>query len=39
MFGKAGDELFNIEVSHPLSVVVGMAVALSSFDTRMLYQE
>lgn len=39
VFGKADDEKYNLVVSHPLSAAVGMAVALSSFDSRLLFSE
>jgi hypothetical protein len=39
MFGKVDDCKFNIEISDPLSALVGFAVALASFDSRLLFSE
>jgi type II restriction/modification system DNA methylase subunit YeeA len=39
VFGKVNDEKFNLLMSHPLSALVGMAVALTSFDNRLLFSE
>jgi hypothetical protein len=39
VFGKVTDEKFNLIMSHPLSALVGMAVALTSFDNRLIFSE
>lgn len=39
MFGKIDDSTFNIIMSHPLSPLVAMAVALNTFDSRIIFAE
>ena len=36
MFGKVTESKFNIDMSPPLSPYIAFAVALSSFDTRIM---
>jgi hypothetical protein len=33
LLGKSRDNHFNVEISHPLSALVGFGVALSSFES------
>lgn len=35
LFGKCTKELFNLDISHPLTPLQGFAVALSSFDNKL----
>lgn len=37
MFGKINESTFNIEISCPLSALVGFAIALTSFDSKILF--
>lgn len=36
LFGKVNDNKFNLDMAHPLSPLVAFAVALSSFDSRIM---
>lgn len=36
LFGKASDSKFNMDISGPLSPMIGFAIALSSFDSRIM---
>lgn len=36
LFGKAGKELFNLDIKHPFSILQGLAMAISSFDKKLM---
>lgn len=37
MFGKVGEDRYNIYISNPLSPFIGLAIALTHFDNKFLY--
>lgn len=36
IFGKVNESKFNLDMAHPISPVIAFAVALSSFDSRIM---
>jgi len=38
ILAKAGDDVFNVDICHPLSPRIGMAIASSSFDFKWVSQ-
>ena len=36
LFGKVNDSKFNFDMGHPISPLIAFAVALSSFDSRIM---
>jgi hypothetical protein len=36
LFGKVNENLFNADLSGPISIFICFAIALSSFDTRII---
>ena len=35
VFGKAGPEVYNLDIEYPFSLVQGIAVALTTFETKI----
>jgi hypothetical protein len=35
IFGKAGPEVYNLDIESPFSLVQGIAVALTTFETKI----
>jgi tubby-related protein 1 len=35
LFGRVGDDVFNLDVSYPLSPVQAFAITLTSFDFKL----
>ena len=35
IFGKAGPEVYNLDIEYPFSLVQGISVALTTFETKI----
>ena len=35
LFGRVGEDIFNMDIRYPMSIVQAFGIALSSFDSKL----